>query len=330
MSVLLKTNLGELVIDLYVKECPLTCKNFLKLCKIDYYNNCLFHNIQPDFLVQTGNRENKEMCHTSIYGLLYGEQNRFFDDEIRPTLKHIKKGTVSMASITKNSNGSTFFITLSNFPLASLDFKHTVFGKISKGFDTLERINESSINMKGVPLKNIMIKQTLIMNDPYPDLPGTFKNSIMSSLKSTSSTKSIEDYWMPQYDLRSKEEINDEIFENESRSRAILLEMVGDIPSAEIRPPKNVLFICNLNSVTTEWDLEVIFCQFGKVLTCEIIRDWKNGESLKYGFIEFDNSIVCEIAYFKMNNVVIDERRVKVDFSQSVATLWKRLKKEIE
>ena len=54
MAVLLETSIGDVVIDLHTNECPRTTKNFLKLCKIKYYNNVLFHNVTKDFIVQTG------------------------------------------------------------------------------------------------------------------------------------------------------------------------------------------------------------------------------------------------------------------------------------
>ncbi len=58
--------------------------------------------------------------------------------------------------------------------------------------------------------------------------------------------------------------------------------------------------------------------------SCEIIRDRQTGNSLQYAFIEFDNPKSCEDAYFKMDNVLIDDRRIHVDFSQSVSRLqWK-------
>lgn len=47
MAVLIETSRGDLTVDLYVDECPLAAKNFLKLCKIKYYNNCLFHKVDP-------------------------------------------------------------------------------------------------------------------------------------------------------------------------------------------------------------------------------------------------------------------------------------------
>uniref|UniRef100_A0A674H672 peptidylprolyl isomerase n=1 Tax=Taeniopygia guttata TaxID=59729 RepID=A0A674H672_TAEGU len=81
---------------------------------------------------------------------------------------------------------------------------------------------------------------------------------------------------------------------------------------------KNVLFICKLNPVTTGEDLEIIFSRFGPIKSCEVIRDWKTGESLCYAFIEFEKEEDCEKAYFKMDNVLIDDRRIHVDFSHSV------------
>ena len=87
-------------------------------------------------------------------------------------------------------------------------------------------------------------------------------------------------------------------------------------------PPKNVLFVCKLNKITTGEDLEPLFARFGNIISCEVIRDYKSGDSLCYGFIEFDTKQACERAYQKMNNVLVDQRRIKVDFSQSVAKLW--------
>lgn len=69
---------------------------------------------------------------------------------------------------------------------------------------------------------------------------------------------------------------------------ALTLEMVGDLPFANVRPPENVLFVCKLNSVTRDEDLELIFSRFGKIMSCQIIRDKKTGDSLQYAFIEFD------------------------------------------
>lgn len=56
MAVLLETSKGDIVIDLLTDQCPVACKNFLKLCKTKYYNFCLFHNVQKGSLIQYGRR----------------------------------------------------------------------------------------------------------------------------------------------------------------------------------------------------------------------------------------------------------------------------------
>lgn len=126
---------------------------------------------------------------------------------------------------------------------------------------------------------------------------------------------------------RPAEEVEEETRRHEAKSRAVVLEMIGDLPDADVKPPSTHLFICKLNPVTTEEDLEIIFSRFGKVTDCSIVRDIKTGASLNYGFIGFEEERSAEEAYFKMNNCLIDDRRVKVDFSQSVAKLWSQFKR---
>jgi peptidyl-prolyl cis-trans isomerase-like 4 len=82
-----------------------------------------------------------------------------------------------------------------------------------------------------------------------------------------------------------------------------------------------VLFVCKLNPVTQDEDLELIFSRFGKILSCEVIRDKRTGDSLQYAFIEYTNQKDCEQAYFKMDGVLIDDHRIHVDFSQSVSKI---------
>lgn len=89
------------------------------------------------------------------------------------------------------------------------------------------------------------------------------------------------------------EELPEEEAERQRRrtaaaASALTLEMVGDLPFANVRPPENVLFVCKLNAVTRDEDLELIFSRFGKIMSCHVIRDKKTGDSLQYAFIEFD------------------------------------------
>lgn len=112
----------------------------------------------------------------------------------------------------------------------------------------------------------------------------------------------------------------------EARTNAQLLTLLGDLPEVDAKPPENVLFVCRLNPVTRAEDLEIIFSRFGEILSCDVIYDKKTGNSLQYAFIEFANKEDCEEAFFKMDNVVIDDRRIHVDFSQSVAKEWFKYK----
>ncbi|CAL8460649.1 g179 [Coccomyxa elongata] len=327
MAVLLETSKGDIVVDLYAEECPLAARNFLKLCKIKYYNNVLFHNVQQNFIAQTGDPTGTGTGGDSIYGIMYGEQAHFFEDEIRPHLRHKKRGMVAMAGAGEDRNASQFYITLAK-DLDSLDEKHTVFGEVSEGLEVLDAINEALCDDRGRPLQNIRIRHTILLDDPFPDPPQLAEHIPDASPEPVyAADDRLEDDWVPQEDGRSLEDIERETRQREAENRAVVLEMIGDLPEADAKPPSNMLFVCKLNPVTTEEDLEIIFSRFGNITSCDIIRDWKTGDSLCYAFIGFNTDEACEEAYFKMNNCLIDDRRIKVDFSQSVHHLWKQFRR---
>ena len=77
MSVVIETTQGDLTVDLFTKERPKTCLNFLKLCKTKAYNLNLFHTVQPDFIAQTGDPTGTGRGGESIFSQLYGEQVRY-------------------------------------------------------------------------------------------------------------------------------------------------------------------------------------------------------------------------------------------------------------
>ena len=168
-----------------------------------------------------------------------------------------------------------------------------------------------------------MSYQQLIMieaftDDPFPDppdlvIPDASPTPTPAQLKSlrVGDEEELED---PD---AAPEEVEKRRREREARAQALTLEMVGDLPFADVRPPENVLFVCKLNAVTRSEDLELIFSRFGTILSCEVIRDKKTGDSLNYAFIEYDQREEAERAYFKMDNVLVDDRRIHVDFSQS-------------
>nr|XP_022302004.1 peptidyl-prolyl cis-trans isomerase-like 4 [Crassostrea virginica] len=325
MSVILETSMGEITIDLFTDERPRSCMNFLKLCKVKYYNFSLFYSVQRNLVAQTGDPTGTGKGGESIYGKLYGDQAKFFEMELTPRMKHSRAGLVSMVNNGQNLHGSQFFITLAD-NLDYLDGKHTVFGEVAEGMDILMKINEAYCDEDNRPYKDIRIYHTVILDDPYDDPDGLeVPDKSPEPTKEQLDTVRIgADEEVDDFKGMTEEEVKEVLEEKEAKANAQILEMVGDLPDAEINPEDNVLFVCKLNPVTTDEDLEIIFSRFGTIKSCEVIKDHKTKESLQYAFIEFEKTEDCESAYFKMDNVLIDDRRIHVDFSQSVSKLkWK-------
>ncbi|KAI2652391.1 Peptidyl-prolyl cis-trans isomerase-like 4 [Labeo rohita] len=323
MAVLLETTLGDIVIDLYTEERPKASLNFLKLCKIKYYNYCLIHNVQRDFIIQMGDPTGTGRGGESVFCKLYGDQARFFESEKMPRIKHRKKGTVSMVNNGSDQHGSQFLITTGE-NLDYLDGVHTVFGEVSEGMDVLSKINETFVDNNFIPYQDIRINHTVILDDPFDDPAGLPipDRSPEPTKEQLDSGRIGADEVINDEEGRDAEELDELIKEKEAKTQAILLEMVGDLPDADIKPPENVLFVCKLNPVTTDEDLEIIFSRFGLIKwvypACE-------GKPIG-GVSQLGRPMVedCEKAYFKMDNVLIDDRRIHVDFSQSVSKIkWK-------
>ncbi|KAF2107629.1 cyclophilin-like domain-containing protein [Lophiotrema nucula] len=337
MSVLLETSLGDITIDLLVDDAPKCCENFLKLCKIKYYNFSPVHSVQPNFSFQTGDPIGPGSPDSdggrSIWGVLDPAQTskKTFKPEFAPKLKHAETGTVSLATAPSPDDpderfaGSQFIITLGQ-NVDYLNGKAAIFGEVVEGFDVLEKINAAFIDDAGRPLKDVRVLHTVVLDDPYDDPQGLVAPP-QSPLPSKAQLATVR----IGHDETLAEETDPEALERvrrerEARAQALTLEMVGDLPFAEVAPPENVLFVCKLNPVTQDEDLELIFSRFGKILSCEVIRDKRTGDSLQYAFIEYQNQKDCEQAYFKMDGVLIDDHRVHVDFSQSVskvADVWR-------
>ncbi|KAJ2781176.1 Peptidyl-prolyl cis-trans isomerase-like 4 [Coemansia javaensis] len=324
MSVLIETSIGDIVVDLYTDEAPLTSKNFLKLCKIKYYNFSLFHRVERGFVAQGGEPGGGTGPGESVYGVLGGRA--WIPAEIRRSLRH-GRGTVSMAGQEGGGSGSQFFIALGD-GLDYLDGRHTVFGRVAEGMDVVERLGDAICDEAKRPLCDILIRHTIVLDDPFDDPPGLPQRAESPELPT------------PVQQARLRIEAGDQITgpadeaeraRRETQARALTLEMIGDLPYADIKPPENILFVCRLNPATGDDDLQTIFARFGAIASCQVIREPESGRSLGYAFVEFEDKAACEEAYFKMDNVLIDDRRIHVDFSQSVSRVngrWVRLQKK--
>ncbi|XP_039495598.1 peptidyl-prolyl cis-trans isomerase sig-7 [Drosophila santomea] len=325
MSVVIETTMGDLTVDLFISERPIACLNFLKLCKLKYYNFNLFHTVQQGFIAQTGDPSGAGDGGSSIWGVVEGPQKRFCEAEFLPKINHSSAGMLSLVSAGKNLVGSQFFLTLGE-NLTSLDGNHCVIGEVVEGHEVLRKLNDAIVDDSFRPYQDIRITHTVVLEDPFPNPRGLQapSRSPSPSAERLINGRIAADEDIDDTDGMTAEELQEMLAEREAKARATILEIVGDLPDADMAPPENVLFVCKLNPVTTDDDLEIIFSSFGVLKGCEVIRDRKTGDSLQYAFVEFEEQKSCEAAYFKMDNVLIDDRRIHVDFSQSVSKVtWR-------
>ena len=121
-KVLVTTSHGEIEIELWAKECPKACRNFVQLCLEGYYDGVIWHRVIKDFMIQTGDPTGTGRGGESVYG-------EPFKDELHSRIKFNHRGQVAMAnSGARDTNGSQFFITLERCDW--IDRKHTIFGKV--------------------------------------------------------------------------------------------------------------------------------------------------------------------------------------------------------
>lgn len=157
----LHTNLGDLNLELHCDLVSKTCENFLGLCERGYYNGTIFHRIIPGFMIQGGDPTGTGKGGESLWG------NKSFLDEFSPRLQHSARGILSMANSGKDTNKSQFFITFG--ACSHLNFKHTVFGKVVGGMDTLIKMEETSTDEHDRPLKEVKILKVTIFVNPYKE-----------------------------------------------------------------------------------------------------------------------------------------------------------------
>ncbi len=177
----IKTNMGDITVQLFPEFAPKTVKNFIELAKKGYYDNVIFHRVIPDFMIQGGDPTGTGMGGESIYG-------EKFEDEFSPELFNVR-GALSMANAGPNTNGSQFFIVQNqNLPYPKsalidggwpeegaevytqggtphLDGRHTVFGQLvdEKSFEVLDKIAAVRVGMQDRPVDDVVIENIEII-----------------------------------------------------------------------------------------------------------------------------------------------------------------------
>ncbi|KAK8107479.1 cyclophilin type peptidyl-prolyl cis-trans isomerase/CLD [Apiospora kogelbergensis] len=188
-SLILKTNQGDLSVELFAKQTPITSRNFLQLCLDGYYDNTIFHRLVPGFIIQGGDPTGTGNGGECIYdgealsgdldpwpadqrrGKNAGPMGVNFKDEFHSRLKFTRRGLLGMANEGKpDTNSSQFFFTLDK--AEELNNKNTVFGRIvGDTIYNLARMGESEVAEGSErPMYQIKITGVEILVNPFTDM----------------------------------------------------------------------------------------------------------------------------------------------------------------
>src|ERR671939_1420 len=135
----LHTNHGPIEVELYDDDAPKTVANFTKLARDGFYDGVIFHRVIRDFMIQGGDPT----------GTGSGGPGDTFEDEINE--HRIVRGALAMANAGPNTNGSQFFIVTTD-EAPWLDGKHTVFGRVVEGMDTVDAIEGQRTDARDKPV----------------------------------------------------------------------------------------------------------------------------------------------------------------------------------
>ena len=177
-QVTLNTTHGPLKFRLFCNLVQMTSENFLTLCEEGYYNNVPFHRNIPSFMIQGGDPSGTGTGGKNIFGIQY------FRDEFHETLRHHKRGILSMANSGPNTNKSQFFITYRATP--HLDNKHSVFGEAIGDLSTLDILENIKTDQDNRPLRvDVKIVSVSVEKNPFRDA----RMKVMERMKPSSLNK---------------------------------------------------------------------------------------------------------------------------------------------
>lgn len=152
-SAVIKTNMGDITVDFFNEDAPVTVNNFMYLAQQGFYNGTLFHRVIKSFMIQGGDPLSKE-SDISKHGT--GGPSYRFKDEFNE--HKLVSGSLAMANSGPGTNGSQFFIvTAESTPW--LDGRHTNFGIVSEGMDVVMKIENVSVGAADHPIDDIIIEE---------------------------------------------------------------------------------------------------------------------------------------------------------------------------
>ena len=146
-TAVIKTNLGDMTVEFFTDDSPITVNNFISLSKDGYYDNVIFHRVISGFMIQGGDPS----------GTGHGDYGKYpgykFDDELN-NQRPYEKGILAMANAGPNTNGSQFFIMHVDYPLP---YSYTIFGQVVDGFDVIDKIASVETDSADKPTTDVVI-----------------------------------------------------------------------------------------------------------------------------------------------------------------------------
>ena len=147
-SAVIKTSMGDMSIEFFTEDAPLTVNNFVNLSLDGYYDNVIFHRVISGFMIQGGDPS----------GTGHGEMGKFpgykFEDELN-NQRSYDKGILAMANAGPDTNGSQFFIMHVNYPLP---YQYTIFGFVTDGLDVIDKIASVETGDGDKPVNDVIIE----------------------------------------------------------------------------------------------------------------------------------------------------------------------------
>jgi cyclophilin family peptidyl-prolyl cis-trans isomerase len=143
------TRFGDIQLELFADDAPKTVENFTKLASDGFYDGLVFHRVIPEFMIQGG-------CPQ---GTGTGGPGYTFEDEINQ--HRIVRGTLAMANAGPNTNGSQFFIVTAD-ATPWLDGKHTAFGQVTEGMDTVFAISGVDTDGRDKPVEPVVMESVTV------------------------------------------------------------------------------------------------------------------------------------------------------------------------
>ena len=146
-TAVIKTNLGDMTVEFFTDDAPITVNNFISLSKDGYYDNVIFHRVISGFMIQGGDPSG---TGHGDYGKYQGYE---FEDELN-NQRPYEKGILAMANRGPNTNGSQFFIMHQDYPLP---YSYTIFGQVVDGCDVIDKIASVETDSADKPTTDVVI-----------------------------------------------------------------------------------------------------------------------------------------------------------------------------